>query len=129
MGKRLAIDANRYADYCRDVPDARRVIADADEVVIPLIVLGELRAGFRGGSRAIANERTLTRFLSSNHVTVIAPDEVTTHLYGEIHADLRRAGTPIPTNDVWIAALCLQHDLVLFTRDAHFQRIARLATL
>jgi len=127
MALRIAIDANRYADFCKGVPEAVDRIRTARHVVLPFVVLAELRAGFRCGSRSQRNEKNLVRFLQSERVEVLFADEVTTHFYAILFAELRRTGTPIPTNDVWIAALVLQHELVLFSRDKHFDCVPRLA--
>lgn len=124
---RLALDSNRYTDLCRGVKQAVDVVSRAEVIFVPLIVLAELRAGFAFGLRRDHNENHLTRFLNADHVFVLVPDEQTTHLYAEVYAGLRRQGTPIPTNDIWIAALVLQHDLVLFTRDSDFEHVPRLA--
>lgn len=126
---KLAIDTNRYVAFMRDEPDARAVIDRAERVVLPLNVLAELRAGFRAGGRSARNEQTLVRFLRSPHVEVLSADDATTHFYAELFTELRAAGRPIPTNDLWIAALCVQHDLPLFTRDKHFDAIERLARI
>jgi tRNA(fMet)-specific endonuclease VapC len=91
------------------------------------VVLAELRAGFAVGTAGRRNETALTRFLNSPRVDVQYADEQTTHHYAGIFAQLRRQGTPIPTNDIWIAALVVQHDLVLLTDDAHFSNLAQLA--
>jgi len=129
MALRLALDANRYTDLARGIPEVVATVSTAVEVMIPFIVVGELRAGFRSGTRGAENERVLSRFLQTDGVGVLLPDEVTTHLCADLHAELRRAGTPIPTNDLWIAALAVQHDLVLYTRDQHFRCVNRLACL
>ena len=126
---RIALDSNRYADFCRGEARAVETLRSADEIFLPLVVLGELRAGFANGTRRSENERILTRFLASSRVRVLLPDEQTTHFYADVYAGLRKAGRPIPTNDLWIAALVLQHDLVLFARDAHFDHVPRLAKL
>lgn len=124
---RIALDTNRYADLGRGDPHAIEVVSAADEIYVPLIVVAELRAGFAYGSKRDANERILTRFLNTAGVSVLLPDEQTTHVYADVYAGLRKRGTPIPTNGIWIAALVLQHDLVLFARDADFDHIPRLA--
>lgn len=129
MALRLALDTNRYCDYVTGVEEALQPVRSAAELLLPFTVLGELRAGFRHGRKARSNEETLSRFLRSHRVNVLWADEGTTHFYAELYAELRRAGTPIPTNDLWIAALVVQHDLVLFTRDAHFDRVARVPRL
>ena len=90
----------------------------ADEVWLPFIVLGELRAGFAVGSQGPRNEAVLRHFLLKSGVSVLYPDEQTTYHYAGIYRQLRaQGGTPIPTNDMWIAALVLQHSLVLFARE------------
>jgi tRNA(fMet)-specific endonuclease VapC len=124
---RLAIDSNRYTDLCAGDENTVAVIRSADEIHMPLIVLAELRAGFAHGKRREANESLLTRFLNSKRARLLLPDDQTTHFYAEIYISLRKQGRPIPTNDLWIAALVVQHDLVLFDRDAHFDHVPRLA--
>jgi len=126
MALRLAIDTNRYRDYVTGVNDARGLVRQADEIFVPFVVMAELRSGFREGTRQGQNEDVLSRFLRSSRVEVLFADEATTHFYAELHGELRRAGTPIPTNDLWIAALVVQHGLTLFTRDRHFERVARV---
>jgi len=125
----LAIDGNRYVDYCRNDPEVAAVIDRAQRIVVPFAVLAEVRAGFHHGTKLRQNEKDLARFLQTPRVQVLFADEATTHLYAAIYAELRAAGTPIPTNDIWIAALVIQHDLVLFTRDRHFECVPRLAKL
>ncbi|HET6585577.1 MAG TPA: type II toxin-antitoxin system VapC family toxin, partial [Nannocystaceae bacterium] len=93
------------------------------------VVIAELRAGFAAGTRAAENERVLTRFRRSPRVTVLYADDETAHHYARTYAYLRRAGTPIPTNDLWIAALALQHGALLFTRDHHFDALPQLGRL
>jgi tRNA(fMet)-specific endonuclease VapC len=98
----------------------------ADEVWLPFIVLGELRAGFAVGTQGPKNEAVLRRFLLKPGVRVLYADEQTTHHYGAVYLQLRKQGTPIPTNDMWIAALVLQHSLLLCARDAHFDALSQL---
>ncbi|MCP4245423.1 MAG: type II toxin-antitoxin system VapC family toxin [bacterium] len=126
---RLAVDANRYVDFCKGVDAAVQPMRRAAEIVLPYMVLAELRAGFRCGGGTRQNEQVLGRFLQSPRVTVLFADDGTTHFYAELFAELRAAGTPIPTNDLWIAALVLQHDLTLLTRDKHFRQIPRIARM
>lgn len=125
----IAIDTNRYSDLCRDDPTSVRVVESADRVIIPFVVLGELRSGFGLGGHARRNEQALARFLQLPQVVTVFPDDSTTRIYATIFSELRRSGTPIPTNDIWIAALVLQHDLVLFSRDRHFELIPRIARM
>ena len=123
---RLALDTNRYTDLCRGDVSVVETIELADEVWLPFIVLGELRAGFAVGNQGPRNEAVLRRFLLGSGVGVLYADEQTTHHYAAVYRQLRLQGTPIPTNDMWIAALVLQHSLTLYDRDAHFDNLAQL---
>ena len=123
---RLALDTNRYTDLCRGDRAVVEVIEFADEVWLPFIVLGELRAGFAVGTQGPRNEAVLRRFQLKAGVAVLYADEQTTHHYATVYRQLRKQGTPIPTNDMWIAALVLQHSLTLYDRDAHFDSLPQL---
>lgn len=127
MEVNIAIDSNRYTDLIKGDKAALETLERATSVLVPLIVLAELRAGFACGSKRQENERVLVQFLNTSGVSVLYPDESTTLAYAELFRDLRKAGKPVPTNDLWIAALCIQHNLVLFARDRHFDLISRLA--
>lgn len=91
--------------------------------------MAELRAGFAAGTIGRKNEASLTRFLASPRVEVQYADEQTTHHYANVYRQLRKQGTPIPTNDMWIAALVLEHSLVLCARDAHFDALPQLTRI
>ena len=125
--RKIAVDSNRYTDFCRAVPEAVEVIAGAAEIYIPLVVVAEQRAGFAHGASREKNERILTKFLNNEGVFILCPDDQTTFFYADLHSYLRKKGKPIPTNDLWIAALVLQHNLVLFDRDADFDHLPQLA--
>lgn len=126
---RIALDTNRYVDFCRGERAACERLQEADRIYLPFVTLAELRAGFLCGTRTRQNERVLTRFLNSPRVRTLYADEQTTHHYARLFQQLRAQATPIPTNDVWIAALVIQHDLALFARDAHFDHLPQLARL
>lgn len=123
---KLALDTNRYTDLCRGVASVVKTVELADEVWLPFIVVGELRAGFAVGTQGPHNEAILRRFLLKSGVDVLYADEQTTHHYAAIYRQLRKQGTPIPTNDMWIAALVLQNSLSLCARDAHFDALPQL---
>jgi tRNA(fMet)-specific endonuclease VapC len=123
---RLALDTNRYTDLCRDTAEVVTLVEHAEAVFLPFVVLAELRAGFAVGTRGAENERVLRRFLMKPGVAVLFADDQTTHHYATLFRQLRRQGTPIPTNDLWIAALVLQHDLVLCARDRHFENLPQI---
>jgi len=123
---RIMLDTNAYSAFKRGEGSARETIASADEILLPVPVLGELRAGFRSGSREEANLRELEQFLASPRVRVHPLGEETAIFYAEVHGSLRKAGTPIPTNDLWIAASALESGSVLVTRDSHFDAVSGL---
>jgi tRNA(fMet)-specific endonuclease VapC len=126
---RIALDSNRYTDFARGLPEVVERLRHVERIFVPFIVVAELRAGFLLGTRTESNERGLTAFLSSPRVEVLWADEGTTHQYARLFMQLRKQGTPIPTNDIWIAALIAQHDLLLFARDSHFDRLPQLARI
>ena len=95
-------------------------------VAMPVIVLGELHSGFRAGTRRSGNEELLTRLLGKSSVRILNVTEETALRYAEIDVFLRKKGRPIPRNDVWIAALALEHGMHLLTLDVHFQQIPLL---
>ena len=88
--------------------------------------LGELHAGFRLGNRGAQNERELSSFLRSPRVSIVDVGDQTAVRYAEIVLFLRRAGRPIPTNDIWIAAGAMEHGLRIVTTDAHFTRLPQV---
>jgi predicted nucleic acid-binding protein len=122
----VALDTNAYSDFMRGDADRVQVLRTARQIYLPLMVLGELRAGFAAGNQKSANAANLQRFLNSPRVAVLLPDEQTTHHYAQLHLQLRKKGAAIPTNDLWIAALIVQHNLVLCTSDSHFQHLPQV---
>ena len=125
----LALDTNRYVDFCKGESQTVSALEEASSIYLPFVVLGELRAGFRIGRRGAQNERILREFLMMEGVIPLYPDDQTTHHYAAVYSQLRSQGTPIPTNDMWIAALVLQHNLALCVRDAHFDHLPQIARL
>jgi tRNA(fMet)-specific endonuclease VapC len=119
----LILDTNAYARFLRGDPRATSALKSTPEIHLPLIVLGELLAGFRHGSRPRDNRDELARFMASPRVQLMRPDEKTAHQYAEVYHALRVQGTPIPTNDLWIASLARQHRIPLLTFDAHFRAV------
>jgi len=123
---RVALDTNRLTDLFQGDAALAQWLGICDEVWIPLIVLGELKAGFHGGTQQSRNEALLQRFLAKTTVGVLLPSRETAEHYARLFVQLKRAGSPVPDNDLWIAALVLEHDLRLVTRDRHFERIPQL---
>ena len=129
MALRLAIDTHGYSDFCRGEAQVVDHLETAETIYLPIIVMGELRAGFVVGTHGSKNERVLQQFLMQPGVEILAPDEETTFHYSAVYRQLRAQGTPIPTNDMWIAALMLQHGIVLLHRDRHFDHLPQLSTI
>jgi len=123
---RVALDANRLTDLFRGDAELAEYLGSCEEIWIPLIVLAEIKAGFYGGSRRSGNEILLQKLLGRETVGVLLPDRGTAEHYASLFVQLKRAATPVPDNDLWIAALALEHDLRLITRDRHFERIPQL---
>ena len=123
---RIVIDTNRYRDFCDGADDAVSVIRKSSEINIPFIVVAELRAGFACGSKGPENEQILSRFLNKPRVKILFANEGTTYMYANLFRQLRTQGTPIPTNDLWISALTVQHGLMLFSRDNHFKKLPQI---
>jgi tRNA(fMet)-specific endonuclease VapC len=124
--KNVLIDTNIYSLAMKGdaiVVDALRKI---DHIGFSVISIGELYSGFKGGSRESRNREELDIFLDSPRVVVHLVDDQTADFYASILNDLKAAGTPIPTNDIWIAATVFQHGYKLFSKDKHFNSIPGL---
>lgn len=123
---RVSLDTNRYRDLCEGDAQVVETVERAESVYLPFVVLAELRAGFAVGTRRADNERVLQRFLSKPGVDVHFSSDATTRVYAELYRQLRTQGTPIPTNDLWIAALVVEHSTLLYSRDRHFSHLPQL---
>jgi tRNA(fMet)-specific endonuclease VapC len=126
LALKIALDTNRYRDLSEGDAEVRRLLEEAESVHLPFVVLGELRAGFSLGKKGRANERVLQRFLAKPGVEILYPSDATTRAYASLYRQLREQGTPIPTNDLWIAALVVENDLALCSRDDHFLYLPQL---
>jgi predicted nucleic acid-binding protein len=122
----ILIDTNAYAAFKQGYAEAISVIQEASAIALNTVVLGELLSGFAMGVREDSNRTELARFMDSPRVVVLPLDQDTAGHYARIYSALKKAATPIPTNDMWIAASALQHGLSLFTFDRHFQTVAGL---
>jgi len=127
--RRILIDTNIYSHAFRGDEDVTATLRKAGEIGFSVISMGELFAGFKGGGREKDNIEELEEFLDSPRVVVYKVDDQTSGFYASVFDNLKEAGAPIPTNDIWIAAIAFQHGLELFTKDTHFQRVAGLSLI
>ena len=118
----MILDTNALSAAADDDPGAVAVLSRAEQMVLPVIVLGEYRHGIAQSRNRASYESWLAELLPDCMVLDI--QEPTTHHYAEITLELKRKGKPIPTNDIWIAALCRQHSLPLLSRDRHFDLVS-----
>ena len=126
---RACLDTSAYSRLMRGHVPLTQELESADEILIPVTVLGELHAGFEMGSRREANRRQLGEFLALPGVETVAVTPDTAERYGLLVSQLARQGTPIPTNDIWIAASALDAGARLVTYDPHFQHVHGLITI
>lgn len=122
----VIVDTSAYSMARKGQPDVAQALQSADLIALNPVVVGELLAGFRGGGRRRENEAELEKFLSNPRVSLLPIDRDTAERYAAIAGSLREAGTPIPTNDIWIAASAMQHGLALVTTDAHFLKVPQI---
>ncbi len=120
--KRL-IDTNAYVALKRGHEGVANLVRDSSEIAFSMIVVGELLFGFRNGDRYQRNVKDLDEFLANDRVTIVPVSRTTADRFGRIAAALRRAGTPIPTNDIWIAAHTFESGAELVTFDSHFTAV------
>jgi len=121
--KRIIIDTNFYVAFKKRDEAAIVALKKAEYIAVNTVILGELLAGFRCGSREQQNREELDLFFDSPRVDLLSIDDVTAEFYAQIFAELKEKGRPIPTNDLWLAASTLQHGLALATYDDHFKNI------
>lgn len=127
--KRICLDTSAYSHFKAGHAQTIEIVSQCKSVCIPAIVLGELRAGFRLGKKAEKNEAELRAFLSSPVVDCLDVDGEASILYADIFLELRRKGTPIPTNDIWIAAIAAREGATVLSFDKHFEFVPQVARL
>ena len=126
---RYCLDTSAYSHFKRGDPQVVDLIDCAEWIGVPVIVLGELAVGFRRGSRRAENASELRAFLANGAVEVLDVLADVVDIYAEIVLELKRAGTPLPANDLWIAAVAVRHGAPVLTYDAHFQQIRRAGAI
>jgi predicted nucleic acid-binding protein len=123
---RLLLDTSAYSAFMRGHAEIRSAVQANEEIFLSSIIVGELIAGFIKGGRRRKNEGELKRFLASPRVGILDVTEETAERYAVILNSLWRAGTPLPTNDIWIAASAMEYGLRLVTTDGHYQKIFQI---
>lgn len=123
---RYCLDTSAYSRFMRGDATVVEALDRAPWIGVPTITMGELRAGFLQGRRSEANEDELQRFLSHPAVHVLPVDAEASRHFALIVGDLRKAGTPLATNDIWIAAVAAGAGATVLTFDRHFDRMVRV---
>ena len=121
---RLAVDTNAVIAYREGINDVCKLIDEADVIILPVTVLGELLYGALNSGKTEYNEQIIKKFAAYSLVMQI-DEAVATH-YSKVRFNLKNNGTPIPENDIWIAAACLELKVPLLSRDAHFKHVEGL---
>ena len=122
----ILIDTNIYTSALKGEHETITVLQRASEIGVCSITIGELLSGFKAGNKEKKNREELAEFLDTPRVHIYGVDEDTAEHYSEVLNNIRKKGKPIPTNDIWIAAVAFQHGLPLFTNGKHFQQIPGL---
>jgi tRNA(fMet)-specific endonuclease VapC len=123
---KLILDTNAYVAFKLGYSEIVEYLARAQIVLISPVVLGELIFGFRNGSRFTRNMEELDLFLSHPAVTTLTISDITSDRYSRIALQLKQQGTPLPSNDIWIAAQTMETGAELVTMDHHFEKISGL---
>lgn len=126
---RYCLDTSAYSQMKRGESRVVELVDSAEWVGMPCVVLGELHAGFLSGSRRKQNETELDEFLAQPIVEELPVDGEVARIFGDLVTELRRRGTPVPSNDVWIAATCSRAGATLLSFDARFRKFPRVGTV
>ena len=123
---KIVLDTNAYTRLLIGEEDVLDIIGTADTIYMSIFVLGELYAGFAGGRKERKNKETLNRFLLKPTAKILNATAETAEVFGKVKQNLKKAGTPIPINDVWIAAHAIETGSTIITYDSHFKNVAGL---
>lgn len=124
---KVLLDTNAYSSLMRGRPEVLHVLERTEQVLMSAVVVGELMYGFRHGRKFAENAEQLDEFIAEPFVTFLPVSRATSNRFGQVAAELRRKGKPIPQNDVWIAAHALESGAELVTEDPHFRHVPGLA--
>ena len=120
---KIMLDTSAYVGFKRNAVEAVEIITKAELIVFSPVVMAELMFGFRNGTRFKENMDDLDRFLAHDAVDLLPIGKITSDRYSRIADNLKQQGTPIPTNDIWIAAQAMEQGAELITSDQHFEKI------
>ena len=123
---KILMDTSAYVGFKLNKPELVDIIINAESILISPIVLGELLFGFRNGTRFKENMDDLNKFINHEVVDLVQIGRIASDRYSRIAAQLKRHGSPIPTNDIWIAAQTMEHGAELISSDLHFEKISGL---
>ena len=123
MNKKVIIDTNVYSNAMRGEQTFINIFQQYENILFSPIVIGELLAGFRRGTREKENRKQLKFFLNNERIAGLNISSETSEFYSFILNDLRTKGTPIPVNDIWIAASAMEHGAPIASDDSHFIKI------
>ena len=124
---RLAVDTNAVIAYREGIPEVCSLIEERDTILLPVIVLGELLYGAANSARPQENEEAVRKFLAQS--VLLSIDENVAARYATVRLELKSIGRPIPENDIWIAAACLELDITLLSQDIHFGHVPNLRVI
>ena len=124
--KKVLIDTNIYCNAMRGIKSAVDIIQYAENILMSPIVIGELYSGFKNGKYEKRNREQLRKFISSPRIKLLQITDYTSDFYSHILTQLRKNGTPIPTNDIWIAASVFENGAKLASLDSHFLKVEGL---
>ncbi len=121
--KKIVLDTNAYTRMLAGDEEVLNIVASVEKVFMSIFVIGELQSGFLGGNKYRDNRDTLKSFLSKTTVKILNATNETAEIYGSLKHALKKEGTPLPINDVWIAAHSIETGSLIVTYDKHFDKI------
>ncbi len=124
--KKIILDTNAYCAFLSGNKEVFSSIIESEFIYLSTIVIGELFAGFFGGNRFKKNKEIFDKFISKQSVEILTVGLETAEIFGELKNELKRKGTPIPVNDVWIAANAIEYGAKLITFNEHFLKVPGL---